>query len=170
MKVVNVTKINELPQRSGLRLDKTLILDGISFIARFYMAYIWLKAGFSKLGERLANQQSVEGYDIFSEKWAGYIAELIAPLEIAGGILLLVGIFLRFSGILSTIVLALFIVGITQAWARGLNIDCGCFGVENIDQAEVGMNYAKTIARDVLYIFLSMWTAYRPFKKWAIHA
>lgn len=149
------------------RVNRTLILDIISAVARFYMAYIWIRAGVSKLGSRVEVVQSVEGYDIFSPTWAQWIATVIAPLEIAGGILLLLGVFLRKSGWLSTIVITLFIVGIAQAWARGLAIDCGCFGPA--DPTTLGMNYLKTILRDLVYIFLSLWTAFRPFKKFAIY-
>lgn len=31
------------------------------------------------------------------------------------------------------------------------------------------MNYAMTILRDFFYIFLSGWTIFRPFKKFAIY-
>ncbi|MGZ7497328.1 DoxX family protein [Corynebacterium sp. ZY180755] len=147
----------------------SIVLDVVSFVARFYMAYIWIKAGWSKIGDHMTVMQSVQGYEIFTEQWASYIARVIGPLEIAGGVLLLLGIFLRFSGILSTIVLSLFIIGIAQAWARGIVTDCGCFGATEVD-GDVGMNYAKTIARDVFYIFLSMWTVFRPFRKFALHA
>ena len=114
-------------------------------------------------------RQSIKGYDIFSDAWANGLAHIIAPLEIAGGVLLLLGIFLRKSSVVGTIVLILFIVGISQAWSRGIVTDCGCFGNEGIS-SEVGMNYAKTIARDCFYIFLMLWTYFRPFKRFALYA
>ncbi|MBP3088140.1 DoxX family protein [Corynebacterium sp. sy017] len=146
-----------------------MILDVISFISRFAMALVWLVAGFTKLGERVAEAQAIRAYDIFGATWSNYLSYLIAPLEIAGGVLLLFGIFLRHSSLVSTFVLVLFIIGIAQAWQRGLVIDCGCFGPKDADPG-VGMDYALTIARDVLFIFFSLWTYYRPFKKFAIYA
>lgn len=154
----------------GSRLSRATILDIVSFVARFYMAYIWLKAGFSKITDRVSVAQSIEGYDIFSPYWANLLSHLIAPLEIAGGLLLLFGIFLRYSSWVATMVLALFIIGLTQAWARGLVTDCGCFGAEEINPDEAALNYAKAIARDYFYIFLSLWTVYRPYKKFALYA
>lgn len=131
------------------------------------MAYIWLKAGISKLGSKTETIQSVQGYEIFSDKWAHIIGSIMAPLEIAGGLLLLFGVFLRASSWLATVVLTLFIVGIAQAWIRGLQIDCGCFGPA--DPETLGMDYLKTILRDVFYIALTLWTAFRPFKKFALY-
>lgn len=142
--------------------------DAVSFFARFFMAYIWMTAGIGKLGERMAMSQAITAYKIFTPQWSDYLAQLIGPLETAGGLLLLLGLFLKPASKVSIGVLALFIVGIAQAWARNLSIDCGCFSTSTVG-AEVAMDYAKTIARDVFFIALSAWTIYRPYKKWAIY-
>ncbi|APT91991.1 DoxX family membrane protein [Corynebacterium phocae] len=149
-------------------LNKALVLDVISAFARFYMAYIWIKAGLAKLGEHLSVTQTIKAYGIFTPEWSDYLANLIGPLEIAGGVLLLLGLFLRQSAVVGTIVLTLFMIGIAQAWGRGLGIDCGCFSVNPGDDAQV-MNYIKTLLRDVFYVFLMVWTIWRPFKKFALH-
>ncbi|MDU0479639.1 DoxX family membrane protein [Staphylococcus chromogenes] len=147
---------------------KTIILDAISFIARFYMAYIWLKAGYAKIGNHRDMTQAISAYNIFTQEWSSYLAQLIGPLELAGGILLLLGIFLKSSSKVSAFVLILFMIGIGQAWARGLAIDCGCFRVEGLSEA-VTMNYLKTLLRDCGYLFLTLWTIYRPFRKFAVY-
>lgn len=144
-----------------------LFLDAVSFFARFYMAYIWLDAGISKLGNEMSTTQSILGYEIFTETWSRYLAHIIAPLEIAGGLLLLFGLFLRHSSWVATFVLALFMIGIAQAWARGLNIDCGCFEASNDNG--IAMDYGRTLLRDSFYMFLTLWTAFRPFKRFALY-
>ena len=95
-------------------------------------------------------------------------ANIIGPLEIIGGVLLLLGLFLKTSAKVGTIVLALFMIGIGQAWLRGLGIDCGCFEANPEQDAQV-MNYMMTLLRDTFYIFLMVWTMVRPFKKFALH-
>lgn len=145
----------------------TIALDVISFVARFYMAYIWLEAGISKLGNEVASAQAIQGYGIFTETWSKYLAHLIAPLEIAGGLLLLLGIYLRHASWVAAFVMVLFMIGIAQAWARGLNIDCGCFEPANDDG--VGMDYGRTLLRDTGYLFLTLWTAYRPYRRFALY-
>jgi len=144
------------------------VLDVISFIARFGMAWVWIEAGVHKLGKTLDMTQAIKGYGIFTPEWAGYLATVIGPLEVIGGVLLLLGLFLRRSSIVATIVLLLFMVGIAQAWARGLDIDCGCFGYD-AQNPDRGMDYAKTLLRDAAYLFLTVWTIKRPFTKFALH-
>ena len=144
------------------------ILDAISAFARFYMAYVWISAGIPKLNDHMNMTQAIAAYEIFTPYWSDLLARLIGPLEIAGGVLLLLGIFLRQASKVATVVLVMFIIGIAQAWVRGLGIDCGCFSIEpNMDK--VAMDYFVTILRDIGYIALSVWTIYRPFKRFALH-
>ena len=150
------------------KINGKLVLDVISFIARFGMAWVWIEAGVHKLGKTLDMTQAIKGYGIFTPEWAGYLATVIGPLEVIGGVLLLLGLFLRRSSIVATIVLQLFMVGIAQAWARGLDIDCGCFGYD-AQNPDRGMDYAKTLLRDAAYLFLTVWTIKRPFTKFALH-
>lgn len=149
-----------------LKITKALILDCISAFARFYMAFVWISAGVAKLGDNMAMTQAIKAYEIFTPEWSGYLAHLIGPLELAGGLLLLLGLFLRPSSKVAAVVLVLFIVGIGQAWVRGLGIDCGCFSVEPTEDV---MNYLRTILRDVAFLVLTGWTLWRPFTKWALH-
>ncbi|MDO5099869.1 MAG: DoxX family membrane protein [Corynebacterium sp.] len=143
------------------------VLDVISLLARFGLAAVWIIAGWQKLGKPMAEAQAIQGYEIFSTYWSILLGKLIGPLELAGGVLLLLGIFLRFAAKLSAVVLILFMIGIGQAWARGLVIDCGCFG--DVDLADGGMDYLFTILRDIGLLAMSIWVMYRPYKRFAIY-
>ena len=59
---------------------------------------------------------------------AGWIGLALPFVEIVLGVLLVLGLFTRPVAIVSTLLMVAFIIGISQAWARGLTIDCGCFG------------------------------------------
>ena len=144
------------------------ILDAISAFARFFMAYIWISAGIPKLNDHMNMTQAIAAYEIFTPYWSDLLARLIGPLEIAGGVLLLLGIFLRQSSKVASWVMVLFIIGVASAWMRGLAIDCGCFNIEpNTD--EQAMDYFVTILRDLAFLALSLWTVYRPFKRFALY-
>lgn len=108
-------------------LNKAFILDCVSAFARFYMAYIWITAGISKLNQHATVAMAIRNYDIFPGEWSNFLALIIGPLEIMGGVLLLLGLFLKQANKIAIIVLTLFVIGIAQAWLRGLDIDCGCF-------------------------------------------
>ncbi len=145
-----------------------LILDAVSAFARFFMAYIWISAGIPKLNDHLNMTQAIAAYEIFTPYWSDVLARLIGPLEIAGGVLLLLGLFLRPASKVAAWVMVLFIIGVAQAWLRGLSIDCGCFNIEpNVDQ--LAMDYFVTILRDLAFLALTLWTVYRPFQRFALY-
>ncbi|WP_425292307.1 MauE/DoxX family redox-associated membrane protein [Corynebacterium mayonis] len=130
------------------------------------MAYIWISAGMSKIGVHMDVTQTIKAYEIFTPAWSDYLARIIGPLEIAGGLLLLLGIKLRWSGWLSIGVLLLFMVGLYSAWARGLVIDCGCFSP---GESDTGTNILATLGRDALYVLITLIMIYRPYKKFALY-
>ena len=55
----------------------------------------------------------------------------------------------------------MFVAGVSQAWARGLSIDCGCFGgggaVEPGNTA-----YVQELLRDTGFLVLAAWLIVRP--------
>lgn len=142
------------------------MLDILSAAARFFMAYIWLSAGVAKIGVHMDVTQTIMAYEIFTPAWSDLLAHLIGPLEIGGGLLLLLGIKLRPAGWVSIGVLTLFIIGLASAWSRGLVIDCGCFNPSAEDE---GTNLLVTIGRDVCYILITLFMIYRPYKKFALY-
>lgn len=139
----------------------------VSFVARFGMAAVWIAAGLSKTGNFLKEHQAIMAYDIFTPEWSGYLAHIIGPAELIGGLVLLLGIFQRQAAMVGSVVLVLFMIGIAQAWARGLVIDCGCFGSSSPENAQ-GMAYAWTLARDALFLAATVWLIYMPYQRFAL--
>ncbi|WP_349293192.1 MauE/DoxX family redox-associated membrane protein [Corynebacterium breve] len=157
--------LDEKPETNP-ETKKDRILDIIAALCRFILGGAWVYAGATKLGNHMVMTQTIEAYEIFTPYWSNILAQLIGPLEIAGGLLLLAGLWIRPAGIVSLVVLALFMIGISQAWSRGLVIDCGCF---NPAQSEGGMDYLLTLLRDAVYVVMTAFMIYRPFKRWAIY-
>ena len=149
------------------RNTKTLVLDVLSALARFYMAYVWLDAGIAKLGVPLDVTKTIEAYEIFTPAWSDLLAQIIGPLELAGGLLLLLGIKLRWSGAVSLVVLGLFIAGLWSVHARGMVIDCGCFDPAQ-GHPEPG-DVLKTIWRDLVFVAVTVFMMIRPFRRLAIY-
>src|SRR3954468_4819547 len=99
----------------------------ISTGARLGLAAVWLVAGALKVGDLAASGRAVNAYGIFPYEVAKVIGAAQPFLEIALGLLLLAGLAVRLSAGISAVLLLIFIAGIAWAWARGLQIDCGCF-------------------------------------------
>lgn len=142
------------------------VLDVFSALARFGLAAVWIFAGATKLGNHMTVTQSIEAYEIFTPHWSSLLASIIGPAELAGGLILLLGIKIRPAGWVSFGVLVLFVIGLSSAYSRGLQIDCGCFGPDP-DSSGGGLLWA--IARDIGLIAVTLFMIYRPFKKFALY-
>jgi uncharacterized membrane protein YphA (DoxX/SURF4 family) len=81
--------------------------------------------------------------------------------ELALGVLLLLGIGTRAVAWLSAGLLVVFVAGVSQAWARGLTIDCGCFGGGGA-VAPGQTQYVQEILRDAGFLLLAAWLIVRP--------
>jgi uncharacterized membrane protein YphA (DoxX/SURF4 family) len=81
--------------------------------------------------------------------------------EIALGVLLLAGVATRLVAVASAVFLLVFIAAVASAAARGLSIDCGCFGGGG-DVAPGQTAYATEIVRDVGLLLLAVWLVWQP--------
>ena len=142
------------------------VLDVLSALARFGLAVMWIVRGTTKLGNHMTVARNIEAYDIFTPYWSSLLANIIGPLELAGGLILLLGIKIRPAGWVSFGVLLLFVIGLSSAYARGLQIDCGCFGP---DPDNTGGDLLWAIIRDIGLIAVTLFMIYRPFKKFALY-
>lgn len=165
--LIVTTRTSAAPGNTQARSTRTLVLDVLSAAARFFMAYVWIRAAIPKIGSVMEMTQSIAAYEIFTQEWSYILAQLIGPLELAGGLLLLLGIKLRPAGWVSIGVLVLFIIGLLSAWQRGLEIDCGCF--DPSAGGVVDTNLLIVVARDVVFIAITAFMIYRPFNRFAIY-
>ena len=88
-------------------------------------------------------------------------------LEILVGLCLLLGLLTRVAAGMSMLLLVAFVVGVGSAWARGLSIECGCFGGGAGPAANAAAKYPWEIARDLGLLALSAWLVRRPRTPWA---
>jgi uncharacterized membrane protein YphA (DoxX/SURF4 family) len=71
---------------------------------------------------------AVRAYEMLPVSVANIFGHILPWFEIAIGALLILGAAVKISAVLGGFTMLMFIVAISQAWARGLSIDCGCFG------------------------------------------
>lgn len=150
------------------RNASTRVLDVASALARFGLAFMWIYSGMQKVLEPHINvTKTIEAYEIFTPYWSDLLAQAIGPLEVAGGLILLLGIKIRWAGGVSLGVLVILILGLYSAHARGLVIDCGCFDPAEADPQPGGLLTA--IWRDVFLIAVTAFMMWRPYKKFALY-
>ncbi len=142
-------------------MSATRARDLVGLLARLVLGGVLLVAGGLKLGNPLGSARAVQAYDVMPFELARYVGYALPWLEVAIGALLVLGLFTRVSAVVGTLLMAAFVVGIAQAWARGLNIDCGCFGGGGAVAPEE-TKYGWDIARDLAFALCGVWLVVRP--------
>jgi uncharacterized membrane protein YphA (DoxX/SURF4 family) len=115
---------------------------------RLLLGGVFVVAGFLKLPDPDAAVRAVRAYRLLPEVLVAPVAFGLPVLEVAVGLALLAGVFVRTAAIGAAVLLVVFLVGVGSAWARGLQIDCGCFG----DGGAVAAGetaYPQEVLRDV---------------------
>jgi uncharacterized membrane protein YphA (DoxX/SURF4 family) len=137
------------------------LLDVIGTLARLGLAAVWIVAGVIKLLDPGQAYLAAEAYDVLPTAMIGPVADALPLVELCLGVLLLVGIGVRLNAALSAALLVVFVAAVSQAWMRGLAIDCGCFG----GGGEVGADathYGRELLRDAAFLALAGWLVLRP--------
>ncbi|MFD3683423.1 MauE/DoxX family redox-associated membrane protein [Nocardiopsis sp. NPDC058631] len=138
----------------------------LTLACRVGLAAVLVFAAVSKFPPALS-VQAVEAYDLFPDEIAMLIGYTLPLFELALAVLLLAGLATRYVGAVSAILMVLFIAGIVSAMARGLNIDCGCFGGGGqVDPGET--TYGLSIARDIAFAAMGAVIAVWPRSPFAL--
>jgi uncharacterized membrane protein YphA (DoxX/SURF4 family) len=121
----------------------------VSTAIRLILGAVWIAAGATKVGDLAANGRAVNAYRLLPYDMATFIGTVLPFLEIALGALLILGLATRLAAVVSALLLIVFIAGIVSAWARGLRIDCGCFGGGGDLSAGENPRYVSETIRDI---------------------
>ena len=137
------------------------VRDIVGTVARLGLAAVFLVSGVLKAIDPDATYVAVRAYDLLPKLGVALVAGALPWLEIVIGLLLLIGIATRAVAVASAVLLLGFMVGVTQAWARGLSIDCGCFGGGGaVDPGQT--TYGRELLRDAGFLLLAGWLVVRP--------
>lgn len=147
------------------RLERFWYWAGLG--ARLLVGGVWIAAGVLKLPDPAVSVRAVRAYQLLPEVVVPTVGYGLPILEIVVGALLIVGLGLRVTAVISALLMVAFIIGIASAWARGLQIECGCFGGGGGSADNASAAYPWEIARDtgllILSALLAIWprTAFR---------
>ena len=137
------------------------VRDVVGTVARLGLAAVFLVSGVLKAVDPDATYVAVRAYDVLPKAGVALVAGVLPWLEIVLGLLLLAGLATRAVAVASAGLLVVFIVGVTQAWARGLSIDCGCFGGGGaVDPGQT--TYGLELLRDAGFLLMAAWLIVRP--------
>ncbi|TCO51711.1 methylamine utilization protein MauE [Kribbella antiqua] len=139
----------------------------VSLGARLVLGGVMLVAGALKVTDPETAAQAVRAYELLPSALVEPVGWGLPFLEIAIGLLLLVGFGVRAAAVAAGVFMVVFIAAVASAWARGLAIDCGCFGGGG--QVAPGQTkYLQEILRDLGLLALAAWLWLNPLSKFAL--
>jgi len=97
---------------------------------RVILGIVFLYASVGKLFRPEDFAIAIDKYELLPKYFVHLIAIVLPWVEFFTGILLITGIFKKASSLLASISLVVFLIALTSAFARGLDISCGCFSLE----------------------------------------
>jgi len=139
-------------------MEKIIGNPVIGLIIRLVLAGVLLYAGAVKIFEPHAARDAILAYRIFPPSFAPVLGYALPTLEIGLGMLLLLGLFVRFAGLATALLMLGFVIGIASVWLRGYSIDCGCFGGGgDISPQGRASRYTLEIVRDGIFALMGLW-------------
>jgi len=117
--------------------------------ARLLLAGVFGYAGLAKLGDVQVAGRTVAAYQIVPVGSAEVVGAMLATVEVAIALMLLVGFAVRITAAVTAVLVIIYVVAIVSVWVRGLSIDCGCFGGGGELSGGAQWGYVVDIARDV---------------------
>jgi len=135
--------------------------------ARLILGVALVAAGGLKVTSLADAARAVRAYQILPYDFAGYVGYGLPVVEILLGLLLVAGLLTRAAAVVGGLLMVAFTIGIASAWARGLSIDCGCFGGGGtIDASQT--QYLTEILRDVGFVGCASWLVIRPHTAYSV--
>ncbi|MFI5955130.1 MauE/DoxX family redox-associated membrane protein [Cryptosporangium sp. NPDC051539] len=147
---------------------RTDLLRWLPLAARLVLGVVWLWAGGAKATDLAASVRAVRAYQLLPDGVATVVGAGLPWLEIVLGLLLIAGAAVRFGALFSAVLLMVFLIGIISAAARGLRIDCGCFGSGGQLDPDQSTAYTLEILRDSALLLVALALARWPRGRLAV--
>ncbi len=131
-------------------------------LLRIGLGVMFLISAWGKLQNPRVFQTMVDNYRMLPACLTALFAVTMSMAELLVGSMFLFTKWTREAAFATAVMLAMFVVALAQAYIRGLDISCGCFG-----EAERGA-YAilSALVRDVLLAVPTVWLMIKGQRRW----
>lgn len=118
---------------------------------RIILGFVFIFAAISKAAEPEAFAKAIYNYKLLPLFLINILAITLPWIELSAGLLLVFGVSVKENSAILSGMLLVFIIAIAISLARGLDINCGCFGT--VDGSKVGL---MKILENVGLLFLGL--------------
>lgn len=113
-------------------------------VCRIGIGLVMLAAALGKIGDPGAFSTQIHHYHLVPVGAENLLAVLLPWVELLAGLSLVLGPHARSGAWLSAAMMAVFTLAVSTAVARGLDIECGCFGTADASHVG-GMKLAENL-------------------------
>jgi len=134
----------------------------IVLTARFILGVILIWASIYKIVDPSAFSKIIHNYHVFPVGVENIIALVVPWLELILGLCLIFGVFLDGVSILSIAIFIFFILILSQAYIRGIDLHCGCFSSDTSSKIEdLRGEMLMRIIEDIFYLVCAFIVKFR---------
>ena len=139
----------------------------IALLCRIILGVILVYASIDKIVHPAEFAKAIGNYNVLPFGLENLLGIVLPVLELLVGICLVLGIMIDGSAIIAGGMMVVFIIAISQALFRGIDINCGCFKVtvENGGH-QVGI---RRIIEDFIYLGMALMVLSRGERKWEMY-
>jgi len=137
-----------------------LLQGPVILLARLILGGVFILASLDKISNPGDFAAAIGNYHVLPFGLENLLALILPWLELLTGIFIIAGIMVDGAAIMIILMNIMFIIAISQALARGISIECGCFSVSAVASAgdKIGL---VTVVRDIGYLILGFLIFYR---------
>ena len=130
----------------------------IILICRIVLGGIFIFASLDKIAHPAEFAKAIGNYHVLPFGLENLLALTLPSVELLAGVALITGVMVDGAAIMVILMNIVFIFAISQALARGISIECGCFSVTTEGGDNIGL---QTIIRDIGYLIMGFIVFYR---------
>ncbi len=128
-------------------------------VGRLALAAVFLWAAYTKLRDPwMVFAMEIDAMQVVPSAMVEPVARTMPWVELALGVLLVIGVQTRYVAAVATALLLGFFTMLVFLYLKGFQGDCGCFGPGE----RLG---PKTLARDFVLVALSGWVSWEGFRR-----
>ena len=124
----------------------------IETVARIVLGALFMYASFDKMAHPEAFADIIDNYHILPIQLVNPLAIFLPWLEFITGFLLIINKWVKGALLIYSTLLVIFIIALSQALIRGLDISCGCFSVQSSSTSDIWLR----IISDIVMLFFSI--------------
>ena len=125
----------------------------LPLICRLVLGILFIYASYEKILDPASFSKNIHNYHITPTSVENLAALIIPWLELIIGVFLIFGLFLEGTTSIVMVLLIFFIIILSQAVFRGIDVHCGCFKLEsNTGTTDFRIELIKRIVEDIVFL------------------